>query len=145
MAARVLGLLVVLLCALWSLWLRRQEADPDAGVETPQAPTTETPREADAFDAAAFERLAVPATSPMTQEEEGSLSSGSSLPYRLLGIIEEGGGLRAAVYDEEVGRLHLVSEGEALGHYRVAVQGDGVVLTQEGVFSSELRLRRADR
>ncbi|MEW6747313.1 MAG: hypothetical protein AB1486_31670 [Planctomycetota bacterium] len=141
----MLGLLAVVLCGLWSFLVPHEQASLDARLETPPPSLPETPPEADPFDAAPFERLALPAASLAAEEEEGLLSSGYALPYRLLGIIAEGGQLRAALYDEEVGRLHLVSEGEALGRYQVAVQGDGVVLLQEGVFSSELCLRRANR
>ena len=141
------GAAAVAACAWWAL--RGPTTAPAAilpaappqdppGVETPEAPGPL------AWDAAVFD-VALwnppprpPPPAPAVAERV------EPLRLQLLGIVTTADGLRAALYDPQDDRIHLVSDGGMIGAIGVVRVGDGVVELADGRRTHVLRTREEE-
>lgn len=135
------------LCAWWAV---RAERRPPPILEAVSAPLAETPPETppeagpQRLDVASFEvalwnpppKAAPPAPAVVERAEP--------LRLQLLGIVHTAEGLRAALYDPEDDRIHLVADGESIGRVAVVRVADQVVELADGRRTHLLRIREEE-
>ncbi len=106
-------------------------------------------RRARALDRAAFAASIwnPPPALERTAEQAPTRQHPPPLRLQLIGIARDAGPggdqvLRAALYDPDTDRLHILAEGERVGAVTVIAVEPGVVRLESGGRTAELRLRR---
>ncbi len=83
----------------------------------------------------------VPAPSAPAPANEEVASKPPPLRLELVGIINDGGTLRAALYDADTDRLHIVSDSDQIGRLTVTVVAESHVELTDGRSTRRLSLR----
>jgi hypothetical protein len=150
-AAAALAAPALLAAALWASWPLPRSPHPHSTPETSDHPT-------DAVEPRApFDRQAFAATiwNPLPQPERPAELAPSPPPpppprLQLIGIARDAGPdglpiLRAALYDPDSDRLHILAAGERIGAVTILAVEPGLVRLDTGGRPGELRLRQEDR
>lgn len=146
--AGAIAILALAGSALWSWWPLPAPHTPDPALQPPtnDAETIDgpTPLDRDAFAALIWNPPPAP---PRAAESAPTASTAQPLRLQLIGIARDTGPggdqvLRAAIYDPDTDKLHIVAEGERIGAVTVLAVEPGVVRLENGGRTSELRLRK---
>ncbi len=138
------GTVAVAGCAWWALCPLADLAPVKVELARPKAPDVVGDDGFDVIDARAFAaRLwnPVPAPSASVPAELEAASKPPPLRLELVGIINDGGTLRAALYDADTDRLHIVSNGDHIGRLTVTLVADSHVELTDGHSTRRLFLR----
>ncbi|MCC7389842.1 MAG: hypothetical protein IT431_13865 [Phycisphaerales bacterium] len=142
------AVVVLAASALWSWWPlpALPTADPALRPPADDAGTIDGPAPLDraAFAASIWNPPPAP---ERTAEQAPTASTPPPLRLQLIGIARDAGPggdqvLRAALYDPDTDRLHILAEGERVGAVTVIAVEPGVVRLESGGRTAELRLRR---
>ena len=133
---------------LWSWWPLPAPHTPDPTLQPPtnDAETIDGPAP---LDREAFAALIWNPPPEPERAVESAPTANTPPPPRLqlIGIARDAGPdgdqvLRAAIYDPDTDRLHIVAQGERIGAVTVLAVEPGVVRLDSGGRPSELRLRK---
>ena len=139
----VLGAALVTLCAWWA-WRPLEQPDQSGFfIDLHAPPTTPIDDEDHRFDQGAFAvRLWIP-----PPEARNALAAERTPPppkpprLQLIGIIDDGRQLRAALYDPEADRLLIVGDGDHVKQHTITITADAVELA-DGRIIHRLTLRK---
>ena len=142
----LLGAALVTLSAAWA-WRPLEQPEPNGFfIDLHAPPTTPIDDEDHRFDQSAFAvRLWNPPPPP--PEARNALVAGQTAPppkplrLQLIGIIDDGRQLRAALYDPETDRLLIVATGDRVKQHTITITADAVELA-DGRVTHRLTLRK---
>ena len=138
----LLGAALATLCAGWA-WRPLEPPEPrEFFIDLHAPPTTPIDDEDHRFDQGAFlVRLWNPPPPPPGARD--ALVAGRAAPPRLqlIGIIDDGRQLRAALYDPEADRLLIVATGDHVKQHTITITADAVELA-DGRVTHRLTLRK---
>ncbi len=138
------GTVVVAGCAWWALCPLPNLTPIKVELARPTAPDVVHADDVASIDARVFAaRLwnPIPAPSAPAPAEEEVASKPQPLRLELVGIINDGGTLRAALYDADTDRLHIVSDGDQIGRLTVTLVAESHVELTDGRSTRRLSLR----
>lgn len=146
--AGAIAILALAVATLWSWWPLPSPPAADPALRAPEDASEPAdgpaPLDRDAFAAAIWNPPPAP-----PRAAESAPTAGTPPPPRLqlIGIARDTGPggdqvLRAAIYDPDTDKLHIVAEGERIGAITVLAVEPGVVRLDSGGRTSELRLRK---
>lgn len=137
----------VAVSALWAWWPLQDPPTIDPTVRAPAGPESPadgpTPLDRAAFAAAVWNP---PPATERPAERAPADTAPPPLRLQLIGIARDPAPdgedvLRAALYDPDTDRLHIVAEGERVGAVTVTAVEPGMVRLETGGRQTELRLR----
>lgn len=140
------GAVVAVLCGLWAGRTidSSGQADDASALNQPSPRPAQPPEPPEPIDRRVFEaRLWNPPPAQATPEQPDRPVAKRPEPVRfqLIGIIDDGGPLQAALYDPQTDRLLIVRSGDRIKQHTItAVTADGVELS-DGRSVSRLTLR----
>ena len=141
----LLGAALITLSAAWAWRPLEQPEPPGLSIDLYAPPTTPIEDEDHLFDQSAFAvRLWNP---PPPPEARNALVAGQTAPppkplrLQLIGIIDDGRQLRAALYDPEADRLLIVGDGDRVKQHTITITADAVELA-DGRVTHRLTLRK---
>ena len=142
----LLGAALVTLSAAWAWRPLEQSEMREFFIDLHAPPTTPIDDEDHLFDQSAFVvRLWNPPPPP--PEARNALVAGRTAPppkplrLQLIGIIDDGRQLRAALYDAEADRLLIVVTGDRVKQHTITITADAVELA-DGRITHRLTLRK---
>lgn len=140
----LLGAALVTLSAAWA-WRPLEQPDQSGFfIDLHAPPTTPIDDEDHLFDQGAF---VVRLWNPPPPEARDALVAGRTAPppkplrLQLIGIIDDGRQLRAALYDPEADRLRIVGDGDKVKQHTITITADAVELA-DGRVTHRLTLRK---
>ncbi|MEE8154271.1 MAG: hypothetical protein V3T53_04850 [Phycisphaerales bacterium] len=139
----LLGAVLVTLSAAWA-WRPLEQPEPRKFFIDLHAPTTTPIDDEDhLFDQGAFVVRLWNPSPPPPPEVRDALVAGRTAPLRLqlIGIIDDGRQLRAALYDPEADRLLIVTTGDRVQQHTITISADAVELA-DGRVTHRLTLRK---
>ncbi|MCC7389642.1 MAG: hypothetical protein IT431_12835 [Phycisphaerales bacterium] len=150
-AAAAVAAPALLAAALWAAWPLPHLPNPDPAPGAPDHPTNHP---TDAAEPPPFDRQAFAAAiwnPPPQPERPAELAAAPAPPplprLQLIGIAHDAGPdglpvLRAALYNPDTDRLHILAAGERIGTVTILAVEPGLVRFDSGGRPGELRLRQ---
>ncbi len=144
---QIVGVLAAAACAVWAFTSLSsttvelaQFAEPDSDTVSPTTPITEIGAlDAGAFTAAIWYSPEIEAADLV--EANDSASSQRAARLQLVGIIHENGANMAALYDPDLDRLFIVSNGDRIHRHQVIDIGAKSIQLSDGRATVRLNLR----
>lgn len=127
------GAVIVLCLGAWSVWPQTSEDElPDSLVVSEGQGIPDRVR--DPLELVGFETAVLWPPDALPDEENDEAAEPEPLPLRLVAILQEPGGLRAALADPNGNELRLARAGDAVGGFHV-----------ETISAQAVEVRRGDR
>lgn len=139
-----MGAALATLCAWWAWWPLQPPEPRGSFIDLHSPTTTPIDDEDHLFDQGAFVvRLWNPPPPEAPPDARDALVAGRAAPLRLqlIGIINDGRQLRAALYDPETDRLLIVATGDHVKQHTITITADAVELA-DGRVTHRLTLRK---
>jgi hypothetical protein len=138
------GAAAITSCALWAAAPPGESSRPDGAVVV-AAPLPKlvnappNPIDPQAFTARLWNPGPAEQASQVAQHEVAVRSA--TMPLQLIGIINEAGQLKAALYDPQTDRVLIVTSGDRIGQHTITQISASTVELSDGRFTSRLKLR----
>jgi hypothetical protein len=138
------GAAAITSCVLWAAAPLGESNQPNGAVVV-AAPSsklvkaTPKPIEPQAFTARLWNPRPAEQASQVAQQEVAARSA--TMRLQLIGIINEGGQLKAALYDPQTDRVLIVTSGDRVGQHTITRISASTVELSDGRFTSRLKLR----
>lgn len=141
----LIGALAIVMCAWWAALPLEQHPTGTAITMNQPSPVLieKSPNAADTIDLVAFAaRLWNPVASQQTdqQREPKIAKRQESIPFQLIGIINDGGPLKAALYDPDTDRLLIVTSGDRIKQHTVTAISAEMIEMSDGRSTTRLTL-----
>jgi len=131
-------------CVLWAAAPLGESSRPDgavvvAALSPKLVKATPNPIEPQAFTARLWNPRPAEQASQVAQQEIAARSA--TMRLQLIGIINEAGQLKAALYDPQTDRVLIVTSGDRVGQHTITQISASTVELSDGRFTSRLKLR----
>jgi hypothetical protein len=143
-ATWVVASAAIALCAWWAALPLQGPARPEATLvlaSPSSAPLAATPKHIDPQAFAVRLWNAPPAASGSQEGQHEATGSPTPVQFALIGIIHEGGQLKAALYHAQTDRVLIVTNGDRIGRHTVTQISASTVEVSDGRLTSRLKLR----